>query len=814
MKSTAVLTLVGAALGVSHVPFDMTWVGGTTTSSLACDQYTGGECPLNCATLTIEAHTDISLAGAESYDDLIIGVGADFSLGPGASVDITVNTESTCCDALVATGMYESDVPNRQCKLLCRPGQFTVGTAAARTCSACPAGKWSDTFNTAACTECAKGTYADPVHYSQVVSHNMGSVHGCDVCPSGKWQDTLSQTNCSLCAAGYQDITGSTGSKAHDDQCTSCPNGQFQHQAGSLSCYNCPSGKFSTHSFNGATYIKDTCLGCASSYHAIDTTEDGNLRQYWTQNQAGWDKCEKKALDCDMPAFNDDYSTCSKSCRNSADATYGDHQRFIAPTYHAWGELAHATVALRPTLCSATGIVGDANTQDYVAWRPATDNWEQSKRCNFDWCPVDCIVSAFGNWDQCTKSCGGGETTRTRTVVRASEYGGKACPVSSETESCNPHTCKDAVCHSKHVTCQVRWFRYGRKNHGSTGADYTDTNVHGKHYGLNNRPTRCTSANNDVAGEPTRCHECDTTAECAMKYPHDMPTIEVMHDHRFSNVGEGGFKCAVQDSTGTIKFGKHTIPEANKVCECKCKEHPTGCYKKNKILQNDYLMGNIHQGILDLHACSNLCSHHPDCESWEFKSTRECILNSGAPVFEDNLNTGITTWAGSKSGVNGCVVEGGNTRCPHGKYQDEEHGTDMCVTCPVGYMNAYTNAKSCELKIANLTASGCPYAQYIFTSAVADQSYCVPCPPGTYSDDPKDEKCRKALQHHTKPDTTAPTSYPTNYPTLYPSSPDCTSVCENTITHPDHAIHATCLACKADMAVADFCTTYPTVDGC
>jgi hypothetical protein len=67
MKSTAVLTLVGAALGVSHVPFDMTWVGGATTSSLACDQYTGGECPLNCATLTIADHTDISLVGTESY---------------------------------------------------------------------------------------------------------------------------------------------------------------------------------------------------------------------------------------------------------------------------------------------------------------------------------------------------------------------------------------------------------------------------------------------------------------------------------------------------------------------------------------------------------------------------------------------------------------------------------------------------------------------------------------------------------------------------------------------------------------------------
>ncbi|KAK7084320.1 Spondin-2 [Halocaridina rubra] len=50
--------------------------------------------------------------------------------------------------------------------------------------------------------------------------------------------------------------------------------------------------------------------------------------------------------------------------------------------------------------------------------------------------PRDCRVSEWSEWSPCSKTCGIGEQTRTRTILKHARRGGKVCPVLEETTWC------------------------------------------------------------------------------------------------------------------------------------------------------------------------------------------------------------------------------------------------------------------------------------------------------------------------------------------------------------------------------------------
>merc|ERR1719451_286190 len=61
--------------------------------------------------------------------------------------------------------------------------------------------------------------------------------------------------------------------------------------------------------------------------------------------------------------------------------------------------------------------------------------------CDHGPCPVHCATSAFSGWSTCTKSCGTGTQSRTRTCD-GQNYGGKGCVGSTtDTRDCNTHAC-------------------------------------------------------------------------------------------------------------------------------------------------------------------------------------------------------------------------------------------------------------------------------------------------------------------------------------------------------------------------------------
>eukprot|EP00992_Anisonema_acinus_P015677 TRINITY_DN9845_c0_g1_i1.p1 TRINITY_DN9845_c0_g1~~TRINITY_DN9845_c0_g1_i1.p1 ORF type:complete len:1608 (-),score=285.57 TRINITY_DN9845_c0_g1_i1:1661-6484(-) len=98
--------------------------------------------------------------------------------------------------------------------------------------------------------------------------------------------------------------------------------------------------------------------------------------------------------------------------------------------------------------CSATcGEAGTKSRSREVIQSPACEGQAcpalvQYRPCNQVCCPEDCEVSDFSPWSDCTLTCGGGTMTRLRTITKVSSCGGAACPALSETKACNEQCCK------------------------------------------------------------------------------------------------------------------------------------------------------------------------------------------------------------------------------------------------------------------------------------------------------------------------------------------------------------------------------------
>jgi len=69
---------------------------------------------------------------------------------------------------------------------------------------------------------------------------------------------------------------------------------------------------------------------------------------------------------------------------------------------------------------------------------PALTN---KKKCNQMKCPVDCKMSQWTGWDDCTKECEGGVQSQTRAIITKPKNGGKFCDTVQESRSCNTESC-------------------------------------------------------------------------------------------------------------------------------------------------------------------------------------------------------------------------------------------------------------------------------------------------------------------------------------------------------------------------------------
>jgi len=66
---------------------------------------------------------------------------------------------------------------------------------------------------------------------------------------------------------------------------------------------------------------------------------------------------------------------------------------------------------------------------------------KETRNCNTQCCAVNCAVSGFGGWGDCSKTCGGGTQRRTQTITTTARCGGTACPALFQDQACNTADC-------------------------------------------------------------------------------------------------------------------------------------------------------------------------------------------------------------------------------------------------------------------------------------------------------------------------------------------------------------------------------------
>lgn len=68
------------------------------------------------------------------------------------------------------------------------------------------------------------------------------------------------------------------------------------------------------------------------------------------------------------------------------------------------------------------------------------------KMCVNGPCPVHCDTSEWSPWSACTQTCGGGTQTRSRSVVKRGEHGGYVCPLLHASQDCSVAPCPAIDC--------------------------------------------------------------------------------------------------------------------------------------------------------------------------------------------------------------------------------------------------------------------------------------------------------------------------------------------------------------------------------
>ena len=95
--------------------------------------------------------------------------------------------------------------------------------------------------------------------------------------------------------------------------------------------------------------------------------------------------------------------------------------------------------------CSAS-CGGGTQTEILTVLTPAANGGAAcrapaTQACNTQSCQIDCQVSDWSAFGDCSASCGGGIQTQTRTILVPAANGGTACPALTNTQACNTQVC-------------------------------------------------------------------------------------------------------------------------------------------------------------------------------------------------------------------------------------------------------------------------------------------------------------------------------------------------------------------------------------
>jgi len=168
------------------------------------------------------------------------------------------------------------------------------------------------------------------------------------------------------------------------------------------------------------------------------------------------------AIDCKQQDWTN-WSPCSKACSGGHKARFREtHQYSLYGGYQCGESIELQACNMQP--CPVDCVLGEWSqwsecnkacgggeqtrkrqivTPDEGGGKPCS-HLHETRSCNTQSCAIDCKVSSWGPWSDCSKSCGGGTSGRSRTIKREPAHGGKECPSTlTEEKACNTEACPD-----------------------------------------------------------------------------------------------------------------------------------------------------------------------------------------------------------------------------------------------------------------------------------------------------------------------------------------------------------------------------------
>eukprot|EP00794_Sanderia_malayensis_P003135 gene3135-3603_t len=204
---------------------------------------------------------------------------------------------------------------------------------------------------------------------------------------------------------------------------------------------------------------------------------------------------------------------------------------------------------------------------------PGVDGWRRRRRrCS----PKSCIVSQWTAWTACSKSCGGGTMTRSRTVMRAESCGGACRQRLSGLMYCNFKSCP--------VDCVWNWSSWGTcQGCGSSSQVRRAVVSIPARYG----GSACPSVDNS-----TQSQRCDTGSHCHSTIGRAEPTDSIQsYHHKQPHIADTNRRGEVESSAFACVRRK---------VERDCKLQLFNIYDWQAKLMTSIVGGFLDEGVADV----------------------------------------------------------------------------------------------------------------------------------------------------------------------------------------------------------------------
>ena len=309
-----------------------------------------------------------------------------------------------------------------------------------------------------ACTKsCGTGTQTRTNTCALVttgLSQNCNTQTCCSSVNYGKWTEW---STCTVTCGGGKQTRTRKKTSAYDG--TSCGTDKETRDCNTQTCCS------STYASPGSW---GTCSkSCGTGTQSRTVNYYSNYNNQWCSSTTQSQNCNTHSC-CSSTYYgsSSSWGSCSASCGGGTQ--YQEHYYYSNYT----GEYCSKTTSSQS--CNTHSCCGSTYVGGYGGWGGCSascgggtqyrdvyyysnyngqycSTGSASQSCNTHSCCSSTYVGGYGSWGGCSASCGGG--TQYRDVYHYSNYTGQYCSATSQSQSCNTHSC----CSSTYVGGYGSW---------------------------------------------------------------------------------------------------------------------------------------------------------------------------------------------------------------------------------------------------------------------------------------------------------------------------------------------------------------------